>query len=129
MLFKIKSAIAIACKQGWAENPETGECSPILCPDGSVQDPAIGCIETPGGVIDPNESLFSLILKVADFLTLIAGSIAIIMLLVAGIKYALAMGDDDKISQAKETMKWSIIGLVISISAYLIIEFILSQIV
>lgn len=113
MLFKITKALA-----------ET-----LYCPDGSVMDPALGCIDVPGGVINPSSSLFDLILRSADILLLSVGSLSIIILMRAGLQYSLAMGDDDQIRQAKVSAKWSIIGLVLSLSAYFIVDFLTKQVI
>ena len=99
-----------------------------LCPDGSVRDPSIGCIITPGGIVDSNTNIMAVFIKTADFFAKIAALIAVIIILISGIQYALAMGDDEKINIAKRNFKWSIIGLIIAITAYGIVEFVIKNV-
>lgn len=103
----------------------TGE----LCSDGTIKDPSVGCIETPAGIVDSNTNLSDLILKSANLILMFAGSIAVIMLIVSGLQYATAMGDEEKMNQAKMNFKWSGIGLIVSLSAYGIVEFVIKNII
>ena len=98
-----------------------------FCPDGTEKDPTIGCIEAPAWIIDPSEGLSGLMIQWSNLLLVFAGSIATLMLVYSGVQYSLAMGDDEKIDTAKRNMKWSIVGLGISISAYAIVEFVLKS--
>lgn len=98
-----------------------------LCPDGTVKDPSIGCFEAPWGIVDSYSSLSEMLVKGANVLLLFAGSIATIMLVYSGIQYSLAMGDDDKMNTAKRNIKWSLVGLWISLSAFGIVEFVLKK--
>lgn len=99
------------------------------CQDWTEMDPSIGCINAPVGIIDSYTSFYSLMIRVSDLMLVFAGSIAVIMLIISGLQYATAMGDDKKIDKSKRNMKWSAIGLLISLSAYWIVEFVLKNIV
>lgn len=52
--------------------------------------------------------------------------IAVVMIVIAGIKYSTSQGDPNKVQSAKGTILYAIIGLVITISAFAITNFILS---
>ena len=52
--------------------------------------------------------------------------IAVVMIVIAGIKYSTSQGDPGKVQSAKGTILYAIIGLVITISAFAITNFILS---
>jgi glucose uptake protein GlcU len=54
----------------------------------------------------------------------IMGSLALVFLIVGGILYAVSAGNSKRISQAREAILYSIVGLVIAISAYAIVTFI-----
>lgn len=101
----------------------------VLCPDGTTQDATIGCFNAPLAVIDSATSLPDLILKGASFFTMFAGSIAVIILILAGLQYATAMGDQTKTDAAKRNMQWAGIGLGVAISAYGIVEFVIQKII
>lgn len=108
---------------------KTALAEEIACDDGSVVDSSIGCINQPGGIISADMDLSELVNRGAGLFLIFAGSIATIMLIYSGVQYAMAMGDDEKIDTAKRNIKWSLVGLGISISAYAIVEFVIKNII
>ncbi len=50
--------------------------------------------------------------------------ILFIMFVIGSYKYLTSLGSEDKVSSAKDTFKWAIIGLVLYLSAYLILTII-----
>ena len=53
------------------------------------------------------------------------GIIAVIVVVIGGIKYMTSQGEPDKIKTAKSTLTYAIIGLVVTLAAFAITEFIL----
>jgi hypothetical protein len=49
------------------------------------------------------------------------------MIIVGGIKYTTSGGDTKAITSGKDTLVYAVIGLVISIMAYAIVNFVLSK--
>lgn len=70
--------------------------------------------------------LVDLAVKVLQFLTLLAGIIAIFYLIWAGIQYITAGGDDDKAKKARAGIFNAVIGIVVIIFAYAIIVYVSS---
>lgn len=58
----------------------------------------------------------------------IIGFISVIMLIWGGLRYIVSGGDSKKVTDAKNTILYAIIGLVIAIFAYAIIKFVLTSI-
>jgi len=54
------------------------------------------------------------------------GIIAVVVVLLGGFKWMVAGGNEDKIADAKKTIIAGLIGLVIIISAYAIVQIIVS---
>lgn len=54
------------------------------------------------------------------------GVISVIMIIVGGIFYTLSGGDASKIKRAKDTVLYSVIGLVVALLAYAIVNFVLN---
>lgn len=54
-----------------------------------------------------------------------AGIISVIMIIVGGIMYSLSAGDSNKATKAKDTILYSVIGLVITMLAYAIVNFVI----
>lgn len=53
-----------------------------------------------------------------------AGSIAAIVIILAGIKYVRSKGDPKNLQSAQQALTWGIVGLVIVIFAFFIVTFI-----
>lgn len=64
--------------------------------------------------------------QVTNTILYIVGVIAVIMLIIGGIKYVISGGDAKKVTDAKNTILYAIIGLVISFLAYAIVNFVIS---
>lgn len=58
----------------------------------------------------------------------VIGAISVIMLIWGGLRYILSGGDSKKVTDAKNTVLYAIIGLIISVLAYAIIHFVLTAI-
>lgn len=82
------------------------------------------CKPVAGGSTDRLNSLIS---NVINILSLIAGIIAVIMIVVSGFKYITSSGDSAKVSSAKTTIIYAIIGLVIVALAQIIVRFVLGK--
>ena len=62
-----------------------------------------------------------IIQSIAEFLAYIAFPLAAIMIIYTGIKFLLARGSEQKITEAKETFRWVVIGTAVAIGAYAIV--------
>jgi len=63
---------------------------------------------------------------VVNILLFILGAIAVIMIVVGGIRYTTSNGEASAITGAKNTILYSVVGLVVAILAYAIVNFVLS---
>lgn len=66
----------------------------------------------------------SIVLAVVNWLLFAVGVIAVIMLIWGGIKYATSAGDSNKVTSAKNTILYAVIGLVVAVLAFAIVNFI-----
>lgn len=64
--------------------------------------------------------------QITNTLIYIVGIIAVIMLVFGGIKYVVSGGDAKKVTDAKNTVLYAIIGLVIAFVSYAIVTFVIS---
>ena len=51
------------------------------------------------------------------------GMLAIVFIIVGGIQYAYSMGNAKRTQQARETITYAVVGLVLAIAAYAIVAF------
>lgn len=74
------------------------------------------------GVITDAPGISSILANILKFLLSIAGIIAIIGLVIAGVIYLAAAGDMQRIALAKKAMLASIIGIVVVLGALVIVS-------
>ena len=73
------------------------------------------------------ESIGGLITTVLQILLMVAGGIAVIFLVLGGIRYIASRGNEEATEAAKKTMTSAIVGLIVVIMAFAMV-FIISQI-
>ncbi len=93
----------------------------IPCPDGTMADPSIGCVTMPSSIADSNTSVSDILLKVASLTLTGVIAIATLTFIYGGIRYATAVGDEEKLQKSKRLILWGVIGLVVSLTARLLI--------
>lgn len=65
--------------------------------------------------------------QITNVVLYIVGVIAVIMLIIGGIKYVISGGDAKKVTDAKNTVLYAIIGLIIAFLAYAIVNFVITS--
>lgn len=75
---------------------------------------------------DSNSPIVSFILDVINFAITIMGSIAIILFIIAGFMFMLGQGNQQKVDEAKDVIKYAAIGLVVALLSYIIAIFVQS---
>lgn len=94
--------------------------------------------ESAGGTVSGDKCLdgqgqstdaVSLMIKsIINLLIYIAGIIAVIIIVVAGLRYVTSNGDSGATSKARNEIIYAVVGLVIAIMAYVLVNFILINI-
>jgi len=74
---------------------------------------------------DPRDVVANVIQVVLGFL----GTIAVVLIIVAGFQWMTAAGSEDKIAKAKKIMTAAVIGLVIVLMAYALSTFVINAII
>lgn len=97
--------------QGACSGPGSGSA---VCRGKSTQDPLTG----PNGVLT----------TVTNILAWVAGTAAVIFVVVGGIKYITAAGAPAEVQKAKETIIFALVGVVLIVLARAIITFVLSRV-
>ena len=80
-----------------------------------------GCVVNNVATLDCIPIVFENIINAA---LAFAGVVALIMIIFSGIRYVTSGGDPKAVEGARNTLTWAIIGLVVIVLAYLIINFI-----
>lgn len=98
---------------------------PVFCFVAQAQDLGLNdaaALNLPSTTRDPREMIIAIVQYLMTFL----GIIAVVVILLGGFKWMVAAGNDDKVAEAKKTITAGIIGLIIIISAYAIVQVIVS---
>lgn len=116
VIFAFAAPLAIAS----AYKPFEGICKRDQAVNAAV------CNETATG--DPLTGVDGVIVQVVQMLGIVAGVAAVILIIVAGLKFVTSNGDTNGISSAKRTILYAVIGLIIIILAQPIIRFLVKAI-
>lgn len=77
----------------------------------------------PVSIKDPNSTdVAGIIGKVIDWVLLLVGAITVLFIIYAGILYVTSSGNKERIEQAKQTLTYAVIGLVVIILAGVIVN-------
>lgn len=87
------------------------------------QPSAASCKNDPGAARRIDE----IIKLVINVFSLIVGVVAVIMIIIGGLKYITSGGDSGNITGAKNTILYAIIGLVVVALAQVVVRFVLSK--
>lgn len=86
----------------------------INCPQG------IPC----GGLTSGNTSLTKIVTTGISFLLVLAALIALLYLILGGLKWITSGGDQAKLSSARSQITYAVIGLTIAFGAFILVSFI-----
>lgn len=86
----------------------------------------VACAQPTGsnGVLFGPTGIFTSIVNTSLF---VIGAIAVLMLIYGGIRYTISGGDEKAITAAKNTILYAIVGIVVAVLAFAIINFVLSS--
>ena len=65
--------------------------------------------------------------SIVNWLLFAIGAIAVIMIVWGGIKFATSAGDSNKVTAAKNTILYAVIGLAVAVLAFAIVNFVVSH--
>lgn len=61
-------------------------------------------------------------------LLFVLGTVAVIVIVIGGIRYATANGDPQKITSAKNTIMYAVVGLIVAVMAWAIVTFVVTSV-
>ena len=77
--------------------------------------------EQPADLFGGENSIFS---RVTNVLLFLIGAVAVIMLIIGGIRYVISGGDQAQVTGAKNTILYAIVGIVVAFLAYAAVNFV-----
>ena len=88
----------------------------------------IGTGANTAGGSGQNGDLGGLIKTVVNTLLYVLGAAAVLMIVIGGIRYVTSQGDAAHIKAAKDTILYSVIGLIVAILAYALVNFVVTNV-
>ncbi|QQR51003.1 hypothetical protein IPF89_04510 [Candidatus Saccharibacteria bacterium] len=88
----------------------------------------IGTGANTAGGSGQNGDLGGLIKTVVNTLLYVLGAAAVLMSVIGGIRYVTSQGDPAHIKSAKDTILYSVIGLIVAILAYALVNFVVTNV-
>ncbi len=81
---------------------------------------------------DQSENLFDqngIFRTITNVLLFLIGAVAVIMLIIGGVRYTISGGDSTAVTSAKNTILYAVIGIVVALLAYAVVNFVLDSFV
>lgn len=75
-----------------------------------------------------NVELKTIFVNISTTLTYIIGAVSVIMIIVGGLRYVISRGDPGQVKIAKDTILYAVMGVVVAIAAYAIVQFVATSI-
>lgn len=72
--------------------------------------------------------LFGIIKNIINLLLVAAGVISVIIIIVGGLRYTLSAGDQAQVTAAKNTVMYAVVGLVVAMLSFAIVNFVVARI-
>ena len=93
----------------------------------SANDAVRGGVTATGGDSNSDLNVQESVKNIVNWLLFAVGVIAVIMLIWGGIKYATSAGDSNKVTSAKNTIMYAVIGLAVALLAFAIVNFVINS--
>ncbi len=99
----------------------------IYCPDGTVSTTGdlSGCANISGG--NNTNDLMTTLNTVINVIVGMVGFVAVVMIIMGGISFATSQGDAGKTTKARNTILYGVVGLVVSLLAFAVVNFVLTN--
>ncbi len=100
----------------------------ILCPGTSNEWQASldKCSTMQGG--NNNNNLMGTVNTIINVIIGIVGFVAVVMMIMGGISFITSQGDSAKVAKARNTILYGVVGLIVAILAFAIVNFVLSSV-
>ena len=88
----------------------------------------IGLTTTNGGCGDNGAQFSSVITSLINLLLIVIGLVAVVVIIIAGFNFITSGGDTNKVTAAKNTILYAVIGLIIVVFAEAIVHFVIGTV-
>jgi hypothetical protein len=130
---KIKTlAAGSAAVVGAGINAGAASAATVYCPDGTKLSGSgkslADCGEHGAKNASNTNDLMTTVNTIINVIIGVIGFVAVVVIILGGVQYTTSAGDPGKVKKAKDTILYGIVGLVIALLAFAIVNFVLSSI-
>ncbi len=95
----------------------------------AFDDPLQSGVEAAKGANVPSELLGNggVVTTIINTLLFVVGFLSVVMLIIGGIRYVISGGNSAAVTAAKNTILYAIVGLIIALFAYAIVNFVIGS--
>ena len=87
------------------------------------------CEEWQGtGGISNNDDLLGILTTIINVIVGVIGFVAVVMIVIGGIGFVTSQGDTSKVAKARNTILYGVVGLVVALLAFAIVNFVLGAV-
>ena len=76
--------------------------------------------------LDNSKKAPEFIKDLVNMLLYVLGAVSIVVIIFAGIFYTTSVGDQNMVTKAKNTLLYAVVGLIVAVSAYAIVNYVLN---
>ena len=101
----------------------------VLCPDGTTAPTLENCesYTSKDGVFESRD-LMDVLTIIINVIVGVVGFVAVAMIVMGGISFATSQGDTAKVAKARNTILYGVVGLVVALLAFAIVNFVLKSV-
>lgn len=113
---------------GGGSNNNNNASTGVKCPNGSERETAPTLAQCNLPEETDNEALMPRVQMIINVVIGVIGVVAVVVIILGGVTFVTSQGEAAKITKAKNTILYGIVGLVIALLAFAIVNFVLTGI-
>ncbi len=118
------AGVGVTANQAWAD---------VTCPEGSIRGDAGESASSYAECNLPKEEtertdLMQTVVTIINVIVGVVGIVAVIVIVLGAVSFVTSQGDAAKVTKGKNTILYGVIGLVVSLLAFAIVNFVLSAV-
>ncbi len=100
----------------------------VSCPEGSVNPDATTLAGCNIAAENSANNLFDTVNKIINVVLGVIGIVAVVVIIVGGVSYLTSQGDAGKVAKAKNTILYGVVGMMVALLAFAVVNFILTSV-
>ncbi len=100
----------------------------VSCPEGSVNPDATTLAGCNIAAENSTNNLFDTVNKIINVVLGVIGIVAVVVIIVGGVSYLTSQGDAGKVAKAKNTILYGVVGMMVALLAFAVVNFILTSV-